>query len=935
MVLHVLGHVHLTRREETVPVSSKAAALLTYLCLEGLAHHREHLAELLWNTPDPLRNLRVELARLKRDDVAHFPERQPMLAFRAPLDLSAWLSAAPEVQGEQLLPWLSKLRGLPLSGLEDLGSQRYQQWLEGQRWAIIEQVERTLGTVQSRLARAGQQVLARQVRARAEQLGLRLPNTDPDEAGTNATGMDGAGMNGIERHGTGLHGTGLHGTEQHETEQHRSGQHVIEMHGTEAGGTGARDIGRHGTGTHSTGIHSTGPNGVGPGTTYPNGPERDGAGPDSAGEASARLHQTASTQTAPPGQKTDALPWECVWEEQRLLAPLLERSTSPQLLLLYGRVGSGKRTLLRQSVVGSGWHLIQLQAPVQQALFQEALAQQLNRLLPAQPGDGQPGTGGQRAATRATDGPPSGPLLYRPGRADDGLINLASSLRRSGLKLVIAVHNALLGQSWLPGLVHFLLDLPLPLILVLSETLPARLEAVAEQVASVDAQRVTRLQMSPLSTQMVLRAWEQQPGEGLPGQPAGPDDQTLARAARLIQRSEGWPLHAQALYRQSLHESAHALSAQLTSARLLSAQLSSAQSPSAQSPSAQPREPFWPASQASLPEDVLSALLGEVAALPADARHQLARLSLIHTGFDRELAELLNGGARQDGSQTLLYAAQQGLLVPAAGHEHVLLPSLHYRSDDQTRWLQFGSEALRVALAGSLTGLERQAVRQTLARFFLESRPALSLYYARKAGLADMAAQAVQALAEQNSAAGRPGALEPTSSGAIRAAAPAALAAFRRETRTPNSYRVALDSGQLEVMRHGCYGPPPLLTLGAGEVPAGDWSLTARTDVFRAAPELGTRPAAHALGLRAGNGPRTVYTVQQTDDTVQADLEACGEAGKDPAEVYGGGLPAGEWFTLRGVGGGGTLELSVRALDVALTVAELTWGGVRVLPVQG
>ena len=938
MVLHVLGHVHLTRREEPVPVSGKAAALLTYLCLEGLAHHREHLAELLWNTPDPLRNLRVELARLKRDDVAHFPERQPMLAFRAPLDLSDWLSAAQEVQGERLLPWLSKLRGLPLSGLEDLGSSRYQQWLELQRWAIIEQIERTLGAVRQRLASAGQQTQVQQIQARAEQLGLRLPNAVPDEAGPNAAGMHGAGTYGTGRQGNGIRGNGIQETGIQETEIHRTGM--------------------GGNGLSSPGTHRSGPNSLGPETTDPYGPELKGAGPGSAGEVGAEPHRSAPNPftpnpatpdpPTPAGHGADAPPWECVWEEQRLLTQLMERSTSPQLLLLYGRGGSGKRNLLRQSVAGSGWHLIQLQASVQQSLFQEALAQQLSQMLHSHSGNGQPspdrpgssqlmsgppGTGGQGAATRATDGPPSGPPLYGPGRADDGLIDLASSLRRSGLRLVIAVHNALLGQSWLPGLVRFLLDLPLPLILVLSETLPARLEAVAEQVAFVDAQRMTRLQMSPLSTQMVLRAWEQR-REGLPGLPTGPGDQNqmLARAARLIQRSEGWPLHAQALYRQALPQSNR---------------LPSGQSPPAQLPLTQTLEPFWPTSQAGLPGAVQTALLGEVAALPAEVRHQLARLSLIHTGFDRELTELLSAPTQQDPSQTLLYAAQQGLLVPAAGHEHIVLPSLHYRSDDQTRWLHFGSEALRVALAGSLTGLERQAVRQTLARFFLESRPVLSLYYARKAGLADVEAQAMHALAEQDSAAvqqgtvrqgpgGPPGELEPPSSGAIRAAAPAALAAFRRETRTPNGYRVALDSGQLEVMRHGCYGPPPLLTLGAEEVPAGNWSLTARTDVFRAAPELGARPAAYALGLRAGDGPRTVYTVQHTDDTVQqADLEVSGRAGGDPAEVYGGGLPAGEWFTLRGVGGGGTLELSVRALDVALTVAKLNWGGVRVLPVQG
>jgi len=103
MQLHLLGHVHFTRDGRNVVVSSKSAALLTYLVLERQAHHREHLAELLWDTADPLRNLRVELARLKRDGVTTFPERQPMLHFACLTDLDPWTEAAPQVDDAHLL----------------------------------------------------------------------------------------------------------------------------------------------------------------------------------------------------------------------------------------------------------------------------------------------------------------------------------------------------------------------------------------------------------------------------------------------------------------------------------------------------------------------------------------------------------------------------------------------------------------------------------------------------------------------------------------------------------------------------------------------------------------------------------------------------------------------------------------------------------------
>ncbi|WP_424949543.1 hypothetical protein [Deinococcus sp.] len=778
MLLNILGHVHLTRQgtgaqhlaSQTVAVSGKAAALLTYLCLEGQAHHREHLAELLWDTPDPLRNLRVELARLKRDGVAHFPERQPMLSFQCPLDLSGWLAAAGNLSESQLLPWLAALRGLPLSGLEDLGSRQFQQWLDGQRWSISEQVERTLGAAHLRFVREHRVGAAAHIQARAEQLGLRL---DAPEAAT--MGQD----------------------------------------------------------------------------------------------------------------------WRCVWEEQRQLGDLMERASGqPQLVLLYGRSGSGKRSLIRQSVQESGWQAIQLQASAQRPLFQEALAQQLSHLLPG-----------------------SWPRPARSGNADAALIHLASGLQQSGLNLVIAIHNAGQGLPWLPELARFLLDLPLPLMLVLSETSGQRMDAVQGRLSFVERHRSHRLDMAPLTTRMVLRAWQEQAGPGLPAGPGTPEagaervsqqaarhgGETYARATVLIQRSEGWPLLAQALHRQ--------------------------------------------ADPSVLPDNVRSALLGDLAMLPRTVRAALARLSLIHDRFTPELAELLLGpDGSQVAPQVLLHAVQHGVLVPSAAHEELTLPGLSHRSDDQTRYLQFAHEPLRIALAGSLTGLERQEIRQTLARHLLSglaeesefapNASALGLYHARKAGLKALANQAAQQLdtrAGQATATVVAPARPPTD--LSRAEPPPSLPNFRRELRTPNGYRVALDSGHLEIMRRGWYGPAPLLTLNAGEVPGGPWTLTARIDVFRGAPEGLTPPTPFALGLRVGTGPRLVY--------LPATPLAAGNGGREGAATdllaeeggqFGGLLPLGEWFTLRGVGRAGRLELSVRALDVALTVAEGRWDETVVLP---
>ena len=807
MQLHLMGHVHLSTQGRSLPVSTKAAALLTYLCLEGRAHHREHLAELLWDTPDPLRNLRVELARLKRDGVANFPDRQPMLSFQCPLDLTAWLAASADVSEADLMPWLGTLRGLPLSGLEDLGSRRFQQWLEAQRWTIGEQIERTLATVQRRFMAQHHPGAAGHVQVRADQLGLRL--SLPEEPAARPAPQ-------------------------------------------EAGGTGRQAI--------STRVQE---------------------------QLWVQEHQS------PDGQAAE---WQVIWEERAQLMRVLHRAeTQPQLVLLQGRTGSGKRSLIRQSVQGSnrqgsgGWQAISLQASAQRPLFLEALSRQLALLLPA----GQ--AAGSDDSTVGTD---------------DRLIRLASTLHRSGLRVVVVVQNAALGLAWLPDLARFLLDLPLPLVLVLSESLPAAYETLLGGLGFVEPARCLHLQMPALSPRMVMQAWQGSPGVS-DSDRSDPDrsdaahtapDHDVTRATLLVQRSEGWPLHIQALYRQP--------------------------------------------GRSELPDAVRAALLAEVAALPAVLRGALARLSLIHAPIGGEVAALLLGPEAQG---LLLQGVQHEVLVQASASEVVRLPGLEYRSDDQTRALHFAGEALRVALAGSLTGIERQHLRALLAEHYLTERPALSLYYAGKAGLPELAARAREALSlaagapqPWRSSGAAPDWRRPLTGGAAlatwpvpkaaatlslagQATPPDALPTFRREVRTANGYRVAIDSGRLEVLRCGWYGPAPRLVLPAGVGAGGSWSLTARLDVYRGTPELGgwdggnaTGPEGYALGLQIGGEPVQRWVPE----------------GADEAPSGLGRLPLHTWFTLHGSAQAGPLELSVQALNLALTVADLRCGGKEMLPAR-
>lgn len=132
---------------------------------------------------------------------------------------------------------------------------------------------------------------------------------------------------------------------------------------------------------------------------------------------------------------------------------------------------------------------------------------------------------------------------------------------------------------------------------------------------------------------------------------------------------------------------------------------------------------------------------------------------------------------------------------------------------------------------------------------------------------------------------------------------------------------MALEGGWLEVLRRGRLGPPPLLSLRWPGVPAGRWTLTARLDVVCGSPEPGFCPLPFALGLRTGQGPRVVYGAEPLPDH-----EADGTA-----HTFGGVLPLSRWFRLTGHNAGGSPELSVRAVDVVLTVGALEWGGQNLL----
>ncbi|GGL91877.1 hypothetical protein GCM10010840_32510 [Deinococcus aerolatus] len=722
--MHVLGHVHVSRGPQSLPLSSKAAALLTYLALEGRPHHREHLAGLLWDTSDALRNLRVELARLKGRGIDPFPARQPMLSLGCATDLDSWLAIPQPTQERDLLGWLAPLRGPALSGLEDLGSSAFRGWVDQQRQAIHDRVEERLQLTYSRLEEQGLSASAELVRARADLMGLAL---------------------------------------------------------------------------------------------------------------------SARPASAPPA----ALTFRWPAQEEQLRQVLARAGRSPQLVLLQGH-SETRRALLERMVQNTSWSAVQLRASTRQPLLLAALAQHLWQFVPVD----------QRAQTHLPHGQ----------NPETDLIELGQVMVALGRPLMIALHDvAYPGQwpDWLEPMLSFLLDLPLPLVLVLSTTWPALASGLRPALSQLVGPRLHTVTLPPLSVHDLMRSLEAQGSAGLAGT-------QRARATRVVQCSEGLPVYVRALLGEKDTPLQH---------------------------------------DARVPRQVSDWLLADLAGVSILERERLARLAQVYGRFDVVLASTLLG---ECAPATLGVGLQAGLLAPAGTAEDLTLPHLDYRSSDAENHLIFASDVVRSALAATLPATERHALRATLAAVLVSSQPALGLVYATRAALPELVQTARRALPPRSAACDRRASAAP----ATPAEEPPGRAHPRHEVRTPNGYRVGLDSCFLEVMRRGPPGSPPLLTLRLPGHGTGRWTLTARVDVADSAPQHAAFPVPFVLGVRAGTGPRVIYTVGPVLD----------QPADSDHQHFGGVVPLGQWFSLSGQGGSGPLELSVRAGDIALTVGALRWG---------
>lgn len=533
-------------------------------------------------------------------------------------------------------------------------------------------------------------------------------------------------------------------------------------------------------------------------------------------------------------------------QEEQFRRVLIQGKDGPQLVALQG-FSETRRNLLRRVVQNTPWTAVQLQTTGRQSLLLAALTQHLWQLLPAD----------QRTPLNSNHG-------HNP---EAELIEFGQLMVTLGKPLLIAFHDLphpAQWPDWLGPMLGFLLDLPVPLVVVVSTISAGVARALRPALGQFAGPRLHALTLPPISVQNVLHILEQQITE--PNQGAATANTRRVRAAQVVQRSEGIPMYVRAL----LTEHDGSLNG-----------------------------------GARLPVAVRDRLLAHLSSFSGPLREQFARLAQIYGRFDPALAGTLLGDAAPE---VLRQGLLGGLLVPAGAAERLTLPQLTHRISDTEDHLTFASEVLRSALASSLPPSERHDVRASLAAILLPCRPALSLIYAARAGLPELLEAAQGALGDAPLPCQRHACTQLVGE-------PESLPHARHEVRTPGGYRVALEGGFLEVLRRGPPGPPPLLTLPLPGQGTGHWTLTARVDVASPAqPDASVTP--FLLGVQAGAGPRLVYATGPVPDQ---DVDGV-------AQRCGGVLPLGHWFSLTGQGEPGPLELSVRAGDVALTVGALRWG---------
>ncbi|MEM8751280.1 MAG: alpha/beta fold hydrolase [Pseudomonadota bacterium] len=147
LTISVFGELRVTLngRQQMLPPSRKARALLAYLAMTGRPVRRERLCEMLWDIPhDPRASLRWALSRIRK--VVDAPDRQRIRADRERIALDLNDAEVDFVTARGLLfdnhqPISARDLGTIantlsepiLDGLNDAGQQEFETWLMGER----------------------------------------------------------------------------------------------------------------------------------------------------------------------------------------------------------------------------------------------------------------------------------------------------------------------------------------------------------------------------------------------------------------------------------------------------------------------------------------------------------------------------------------------------------------------------------------------------------------------------------------------------------------------------------------------------------------------------------------------------------------------------------------------------------------------------------
>lgn len=886
LTVHLLGHAHVTYNGRPVPLSAKAVALITYLTIEKLPQHRERLADLLWNTPEARKNLRVELARIRSAGLNLFPlSRQLLYLENVDTDLNSWLSQlGTELDQAGLAQWLSTLRGVPLSGLEDLGSPAFQEWIDHQRWVLTEHVEEVLGRAYRQFERGGKGWATRAIAARAEALGFvhpgefALEGREPESAFLTAPAPVGA--------------------------------------------RGAAD---------------------------------QGARPESR---PAEPGHEADTALAPPATvgEAGALHFSAPVREQSLRRSLQRAAQGPQVVVLHGPTGSGKSYEADRALAAEDWLALRVSTSRAGRLVVATLAQSLlaHPFLAPPPAPAAAAFEAPPLSTQSPSAQPSGAqtdavrtlqdVLLRPGSLEEDLVKVATVLATLPQPLAIVLDHAHTAPVELASLLEFLLNVPAAhprALIMLSRTPPAQAPLCRALLRRFGEAQSLVLEVTPLSLSSVVQALGARGGLDLDPAASGAD--LYARAAVILQRSGGNPLHLLALLEEGgLPQAGSALAAAARGAGMLAG-------------GALPL--------GRLPSCMRDTYLGEIDGWPAPLREALSHLSVIQGDFSFTLAESLPDAARSGlpAAALLREALDRRALIETEAPSALGWPAFGSLGD-VTRsepCYRFRSEGLRIALAGLLPQAERQALRRHLAAQLEASQPGLALYYAERAG-ADQDAERLRKAYRARLGPGSPLLRSLSRTGGPRAeplpgpmaaqvlSAPALPArpvqgvteprrthAAASAAVTWQGYRLAWEpGGWLSVLSQGRYGHPHTLRVqvpvpaGLRDVPVLTLRVVWRLDVFHGGHELGPSQVAFPLrfAVPGADGAR-VLTPEPTPDYTE----------EGQRQVVHSDVALGTWmqhelvFNLAGQAAE-RLELHARALDLALTVGELSLNGQPLLP---